>query len=65
MAYLPAFFCRNGRFCDVVKMVKLNVSYSLENGDFTAHAKSTVEIIDRNFQDQKLGLAIINLLRPL
>jgi hypothetical protein len=65
VAYLPAFFCRNGRFCDVVKMVKLNVSYSLENGDFTAHAKSTVEIIDRNFQDQKLGLAIINLLRPL
>jgi CRP-like cAMP-binding protein len=24
-----------------------------------------VEIIDRNFQDQKMGLAIINLLRPL
>ncbi len=65
VAYLPAFFGRNGRFCDVVKMVKLNVAYSLENGDFTAHAKSTVEIIDRNFQDQKLGLAIINLLRPL
>jgi hypothetical protein len=65
VAYLPAFFCRNGRFCDVVKMVKLNVSYSLENGDFTAHARSMVEIIDRNFQDQKLGLAIINLLRPL
>jgi hypothetical protein len=65
VAYLPAFFCRNGRFCDVVKMVKLNVSYSLENGDFTAHAKGMVEIIDRNFEDQKLGLAIINLLRPL
>jgi hypothetical protein len=65
VAYLPAFFCRNGLYCDVVKMVKLNVSYSLENGDFTAHARSMVEIIDRNFQDQKLGLAIINLLRPL
>ncbi|HEX3719563.1 MAG TPA: cyclic nucleotide-binding domain-containing protein [Verrucomicrobiae bacterium] len=65
VAYLPAFYCRNGRFCDVIKMVKLNVSYSLENGDFTAHARSTVEIIDRNFQDQKMGLAIINLLRPL
>ena len=24
-----------------------------------------MEIIDRNFQDQKLGSAIINLLRPL
>ncbi|HUD48004.1 MAG TPA: cyclic nucleotide-binding domain-containing protein [Candidatus Baltobacteraceae bacterium] len=65
VAYLPAFFCHSGRYCDVVKMVKLNVSYSLEDGDFTAHAKSIVEIINRNFQDQKLGLAIINLLRPL
>jgi hypothetical protein len=65
VAYLPAFCRRNGRFFDVVKMVKLNVSYSLESGEFTAHAKSTVEIIDRNFQDQKMGLAIINLLRPL
>ncbi len=65
VAYLPAFYCRNGCYCDVVKMVKLNVSYSLENGDFTAHARSTVQIIDRNFEDQKMGLAIINLLRPL
>jgi CRP/FNR family transcriptional regulator, cyclic AMP receptor protein len=65
VAYLPAFYCRNSRHFDVVKMVKLNVTYSLENGDFTAHAKKIVEIIDRNFEDQKLGLAIINLLRPL
>jgi hypothetical protein len=65
VAYLPAFCCRNGRFSDVVKMVKLNVSYSLEGGDFTAHAKSTVQIIDRNFEDLKLGMAIIGLLRPL
>jgi CRP-like cAMP-binding protein len=65
VAYLPAFYCRNGRHCDVVKMIKLNVSYSLEKGDFTAHARKIVQIIDRNFEDQKLGLAIINLLRPL
>jgi hypothetical protein len=65
VAYLPAFFCRNGRYSDVVKMVKLNVPYSLEKTEFTAHAKSIVEIIDRNFEDQKMGLAIINLLRPL
>jgi CRP/FNR family transcriptional regulator, cyclic AMP receptor protein len=65
VAYLPAFFSRNGQLFDVVKMVKLNVAYSLESGDFTAHARSIVEIIDRNFQDMKLGLAIINLLRPL
>jgi CRP-like cAMP-binding protein len=65
VAYLPAFFCGNGKFSDVVKMVKLNLPYSLESGEFTAHAKSMVRLIDRNFEDQKLGLAIINLLRPL
>lgn len=65
VAYLPAFFCRNGQFTDVVKMVKLNIAYSLENGDFTAHARSTVQIIDRNFEDQKFGLGVVNLLRPL
>jgi hypothetical protein len=65
VAYLPAFCCRKDQFSDVVKMVKLNVTYSLENGNFTAHAESIVKIIDRNFEDQKLGLAIINLLRPL
>ena len=65
VAYLPAFFCSKGQFSDVVKMVKLNLPYSLETGDFTSHAKTMVKIIDRNFEDQKLGLAIIDLLRPL
>jgi hypothetical protein len=65
VAYLPAFYCGNGKFSDVVKMVKLNLPYALENGNFTAHARVMVNIIDRNFEDQKLGLAIINLLRPL
>ncbi len=65
VAYLPAFFCGKGRFSDVVKMVKLNLPYSLESADFTADARSMVKLIDRNFEDQKFGLAIINLLRPL
>ena len=65
VAYLPAFFSRNGGYSDVIKMVKLNLAYSLENAEFTSHARSTVQIIDRYFQDQKMGLAIINLLRPL
>jgi CRP-like cAMP-binding protein len=46
-------------------MVKLNLPYSVETADFTAHARVVVEIVDRAFQDQKLGLAIVNLLRPL
>ncbi len=65
VAYLPAFHCHNGRCYDVVKMVKLNVSYSLEKGEFSAHAKRIVQIVDGNFEDQKLGLGIVNLLRPL
>jgi len=46
-------------------MVKLNLPYSLDSAAFTAQAGAMVTIIDRNFEDQKLGLAIINLLRPL
>ena len=65
VAYLPAFYCRSGSYADVVKLVKLNLPYSLDNAEFTTHAKAVVRIIDRNFEDQKLGLAIINLLRPL
>ncbi|MGO8696916.1 MAG: cyclic nucleotide-binding domain-containing protein [Limisphaerales bacterium] len=64
-AYLPAFSSGKNGYADVVKMVKLNLAYSLENAEFTAHAKSTVQIIDRYFQDQKMGLALVNLLRPL
>ncbi|HEY3862950.1 MAG TPA: GNAT family N-acetyltransferase [Verrucomicrobiae bacterium] len=65
VAYLPAFYCLNGRYADVVKMVKLNSAYSLGEAEFTSHAKSMAEIIDKNFEDQKMGLGIINLLRPL
>jgi hypothetical protein len=49
VAYLPAFFCSKGKFSDVVKMVKLNLPYALENGDFTAKARTIVNIVDRNF----------------
>jgi hypothetical protein len=65
VAYLPAFFCHAETYADVVKMVKLNLPYSLDTADFTAHAKAVVKIIDFNFEDQKVGMAIINLLRPL
>jgi CRP/FNR family transcriptional regulator, cyclic AMP receptor protein len=65
VAYLPAFFFENGRCADVVKLVKLNLLYVLENTSPTAHAARMVEIVDQNFQDQKVGVAIINLLRSL
>jgi GNAT superfamily N-acetyltransferase len=65
VAYLPAFYCRGGSYADIVKMVKLNLPYSLDSAAFTGQSGAMVTIIDRNFEDQKLGLAIINLLRPL
>lgn len=65
VAYLPAFFHRNGAHGDVVKLMKLNMPYALDGNQFTAQARSVAEIVDRNFQDQKVGVAIINLLRGL
>ena len=65
IAYLPAFYAKDGRLADIVKMVKLNMVYSAENTNFTTHARVVADIIDHNFQDQKMGVAIINLLRGL
>jgi hypothetical protein len=65
VAYLPGFYNRTGCLVDVVKMVKLNAAYSLEKTNLTPHARAISDIIDRNFQDQKVGVAVINLLRTL
>jgi hypothetical protein len=65
VAYLPAFFSCNDAMVDVVKMVKLNMAYASEAGEFTQHAREIVELMDRMFNDQKTGVAIINLLRAL
>jgi CRP/FNR family transcriptional regulator, cyclic AMP receptor protein len=65
VAYLPAFFRRADACADVVKMVKLSLAYVVDATEFTKQARTIVEIINHNFEDQKLGLAIINLLRPL
>jgi hypothetical protein len=65
VAYLPAFYFKGGRHADVVKLVKLNMVYSPEANTVTNHARQIVDIIDRNLEDQKIGVAIINLLRAL
>ena len=65
VAYLPAMFVKDGSFTDVVKMIKLNTSYALENTTLTSHAQTIVKLVDYSFQDQKIGVAIINLLRGL
>jgi hypothetical protein len=65
IAYFPGFFAVNDRFTDVVKLVKLNTVYSMDSLPLTASAATVVRIVDLSFQDQKVGVAIINLLRTL
>jgi CRP/FNR family transcriptional regulator, cyclic AMP receptor protein len=65
IAYLPAIYTKEGAHADVVKMIKLNMVYSNDGAAFTSQAKGVASIIDNNFQDQKVGVAIINLLRAL
>jgi hypothetical protein len=65
IAYLPAIYTKEGAQADVVKMIKLNMVYSNDEAAFTSQSKAVAEIIDHNFQDQKVGVAIINLLRAL
>lgn len=65
VAYLPALYGRGDRQADVVKLVKLNLVYELENATLTTNARAIIKIVDQNFQDQKVGNAIINLLRAL
>lgn len=65
VAYLPAFNLQGGRCADVVKMVKLNQLYSPEPHKLTTQARGVLNIVDRNFEDQKAGLAVIFLLRGL
>ena len=65
VAYLPAVYWKAGSYADVIKLVKLNSAYAWKNVSLSPDAKKVGEVIDRSFQDQKMGLGIINLLRGL
>jgi hypothetical protein len=65
VAYLPAFYHNADGHTDVVKMIKLNMAYSLENLPLSESSQAIVKVVDQSFQDQKIGVAIINLLRGL
>ncbi|MFM8469334.1 MAG: cyclic nucleotide-binding domain-containing protein [Limisphaerales bacterium] len=64
-AYLPGFHKVHDGTMDLVKMVKLNQTYSIEHDKITAHALTIVNVIKHCLQDQSIGVAIINLLRDL
>lgn len=65
VAYLPAFCNKNGQCADVVKMVKLGLLHTVLTCKLTDQARTIVGVIERNFEDQKAGLAVILLLRSL
>jgi hypothetical protein len=65
VAYLPAFYSRGTVCDDVIKMVKINVPYAFEGGQLTTQASTIAAVVDRTFEDMKIGLAIVNLLRSL
>lgn len=65
VAYLPAFHIRDDAHTDVVKMVKLNLVYSVQKSECTAHARTIVTVIEHVLEDLKTGVALINLLRGL
>ena len=65
VAYLPAFFVKDGAYTDVVKMVKFNMSYSSESSNLTTSARALTTVVDHSLQDQGMGVAIINMLRGL
>lgn len=65
VAYLPGFHKVHDGTMDLVKMVKLNQTYSVEHDKLTAGALTIVNVIKHCLQDQSIGVAIINLLRDL
>lgn len=65
VAYLPAFYSHNRRCEDVIKMVKMNVPYDFEGGQFTTQANTIAAVVDRSFEDMKIGMAVVGLLRGL
>jgi len=65
VAYLPGFHWHGRASEDVVKLIKLNIPHEAELGDLTAHARVIADTVAQCFEDQRLGLATLRLLRPL
>jgi hypothetical protein len=65
MAYFPALHEEQGHHIDVVKMVKLNVPHTPEGPSLDAATAAIVKSIEGYIEDQRAGVAVINLLRGL
>lgn len=65
VAYFPGFNEQRGRHIDVVKLVKLNVPHFPEATDLSPNAALLAKTVEHYIEDQKSGVAVINLLRGL
>jgi len=65
VAYLPCFHKHNEGVVDVVKLVKFNQNFIIEEADLTAQASTISQVVGRCLEDQNVGAAVVNLLRDL
>ena len=65
VAYLPGFHKTGEGVVDVVKLVKFNQNFVIEEAELTTQANAISEVVRRCLDDQSVGLAVVNLLRDL
>lgn len=65
VAYLPCFHKHNEGVVDVVKLVKFNQNFVIEEAELTAQATVVSQVVGRCLEDQNVGAAVVNLLRDL
>lgn len=64
-AYLPAFHRSGKNIVDVVKLVKFNQNFLIEECQLTTQAETVSAVVRRCLDDQTSGVAVVNLLRDL
>ena len=64
-AYLPGFHKHAEGVVDIVKLVKFNQNFAIEEVKLTAQARAVAAVVGRCLESQNSGVAIVNLLRDL
>jgi CRP/FNR family cyclic AMP-dependent transcriptional regulator len=64
-AYLPGFHQHAEGVVDIVKLVKFNQNFTIEEVELTAQARALAEVAGNCLESQSSGVAIVNLLRDL
>lgn len=64
-AYLPGFHKHGEGIIDVVKMVKFNQNFVIEEANLTAQATTIAKVVAQCLEDLSAGTAIVSMLRDL